>query len=139
MDVCPICEEEVSFQFPFLSKSIYIKHGAKKKMKDIVHRVVDFDDQDFETLAKDFDVSVKEAEELIELLKSCFDESGNFRKGTFGAIIPEFARFERRIFEFLWHYLKETLHQNDRSAFLNSLQLLVDRTKGLMSLALGFL
>jgi hypothetical protein len=102
---------------------------AKKKMKDIVHRVVDFDDQDYETLAKDFDVSVKEAEELIEMLKSCFDESGNFRKGTFGAIIPEFARYERRIFEFLWHYLKETLHQRDRTAFLNSLQLLVDRLK----------
>ena len=63
-------------------------------MKDIVHRVVDFDDQDYEALAKDFDVSVKEAEELIELLKSCFDERGNFRKGTFGAIIPEFARYE---------------------------------------------
>jgi hypothetical protein len=102
---------------------------AKKKMKDIVHRVVDFDDQDYETLAKDFDVSVKEAEELIELLKSCFDGKGNFRKGTFGRIIPEFARYERRIFEFLWHYLKETLHQRDRSAFLNSLQLLVDRLK----------
>jgi len=102
---------------------------AKKKMKEIVHRVVDFDDQDYETLAKDFDVSVKEAEELIELLKSCFDGRGNFRKGTFGTIMPEFARYERRIFEFLWHYLKETLHQGDRSAFLNSLQLLVDRLK----------
>jgi hypothetical protein len=42
---------------------------------------------------------------------------------------PEFARYERRIFEFLWHYLKETLHQRDRTAFLNSLQLLVDRLK----------
>jgi hypothetical protein len=102
---------------------------TKKKMKDIVHRVVDFDDQDYETLAKDFDVSVKEAEELIELLKSCFDGRGNFRKGTFGRIIPEFARYERRIFEFLWHYLKETLHQRDRTAFLNSLQLLVGRLK----------
>ncbi len=105
------------------------RSAAKKKMKDIVHRVVDFDDQDYATLAKDFEVSVKEAEELIDLLKSCFDGRGNFRKGTFGTIIPEFARFERRIFEFLWHYLKETLHQGDRTAFLNSLQLLVDRLK----------
>ncbi|MGD2272651.1 MAG: hypothetical protein PVI06_19795 [Desulfobacterales bacterium] len=102
---------------------------AKKKMKAIVHRVVDFDDQDYETLAKDFDVSIKESKELIEMLKSCFDNQGNFQKGTFGKILPEFSRYERRIFEFLWHYLKETLNQKDRTAFLNSLQLLVDRLK----------
>lgn len=110
--------------------SFYKKRSvAKKKMKEIVHRIVDFDHQDYETLAKDFAVSVNEAEELIEMLKSCFDSRGNFQKGTFAKIIPEFARYERRIFEFLWHYLKETLHQKDRTAFLNSLQLLVDRLK----------
>ncbi len=110
--------------------SFYQKRSvAKKKMKDIVHRVVDFDDQDYEALARDFNVSIEEAKGLIDLLTSCFDSQGNFRKGTFGKIIPEFARYERRIFEFLWHYLKETLHQKDRTAFLNSLQLLVDRLK----------
>ncbi len=63
------------------------------------------------------------------MLKSCFDEKGNFKKGTFAKIIPEFARYERRIFEFLWHYLKEAIHQADRTAFINSLQLLVARLK----------
>ncbi len=110
--------------------SFYKKRAvAKQKMKAIVHQVVDFDHQDFETLARDFDVTVEDARELISLLKSCFDEKGHFQKGIFSRIIPEFVRYERRIFEFLWHYMKETLHQQDRTAFLNSLQLLVDRLR----------
>lgn len=110
--------------------SFYKKRSvAKQKMKKIVHQVVDFDHQDYEALARDFDVSVEDAQELITLLKSCFDEKGHFQKGVFSLIIPEFVRYERRIFEFLWHYMKETLHQQDRTAFLNSLQLLVDRLK----------
>jgi len=33
--------------------------------------------------------------------------------------------YERKMFEFLWHYLREYIHQKDRSAYLNSLQLLI--------------
>lgn len=102
---------------------------TKRKMKTLVDRVVDFDSQDYKTLAEDFAVSEEEAKDLIEMLKSCFDEKGNFKKGTFAKIVPEFVRYERRIFEFLWHYLKEAIHQADRTAFINSLQLLVARLK----------
>ena len=102
---------------------------TKRKMKTLVNRVVDFDSRDYETLAEDFAVSEAEAKELIDMLKSCFDGEGNFKKGTFARIVPEFVRYERRIFEFLWHYLKEAIHQADRTAFINSLQLLVARLK----------
>jgi len=102
---------------------------TKKKMTAMVHRVIDFDAQDYDTLAQDFGVSVKEAEDLIRMLKGCFDEKGNFRRSAFGRIIPDLEKYERRIFEFLWHNLKETLHHKDRQAFLNALQLLVDRLK----------
>jgi hypothetical protein len=102
---------------------------TKKKMTQMVHRVIDFDNQDYETLAVDFRVSVDEAKTLVKMLKSCFDSQGNFSKSTFGRIIPDLERYERRIFDFLWHNLKESLHQNDRTAFLDSLQLLVDRLK----------
>ncbi|MCP3953132.1 MAG: hypothetical protein GY697_13080 [Desulfobacterales bacterium] len=102
---------------------------TKRKMKTLVNLVVDFDSQDYETLAEDFAVSKAEAKELIDMLKSCFDQEGNFKKGTFANIVPEFVRYERRIFEFLWHYLKEAIHQTDRTAFINSLQLLVARLK----------
>jgi hypothetical protein len=102
---------------------------TKRKMKTLVNRVVDFDSEDYDTLAEDFAVSKEEARDLIEMLKSCFDEEGNFKKGTFAKIVPEFVRYERRIFEFLWHYLKEAIHQTDRTAFINSLQLLVARLK----------
>ena len=102
---------------------------TKKKMTQMVHRVIDFDNQDYETLAVDFKVSVDEAKTLVKILKSCFDSQGNFIKSTFGRIIPDLELYERKIFDFLWHNLKESLHQSDRIAFLDSLQLLVDRLK----------
>ncbi len=102
---------------------------TKKKMTQMVHRVIDFDNQDYETLAEDFRVSVDEAKTLVKILKSCFDSQGNFSKSTFGRIIPDLELYERKIFDFLWHNLKESLHQSDRTAFLDSLQLLVDRLK----------
>jgi hypothetical protein len=102
---------------------------TKKKMTQMVHRPMDFDSQDYETLAEDFKVSVDEAKALVKMLKSCFDGRGNFSRSAFGRIIPDLERYERKIFDFLWHNLKESLHQNDRAAFLDSLQLLVDRLK----------
>ena len=97
----------------------------KKKMREIVHRAINFRLKDFETLAKDFDISIEEAKKLTEMLEECFDEHGRFMKGTFRQIMPEFSRYERKMFEFLWHYLREYIHQKDRSAYLNSLQLLI--------------
>ena len=105
------------------------RSATKKKMTRMVHNVIDFDHQDFETLAEDFKVSVDEAKTLVKLLKSCFDSRGKFSRSTFARIMPDLERYERKIFDFLWHNLKESLHQSDRSAFLDSLQLLVDRLK----------
>jgi len=102
---------------------------TKRKMTDMVHRAIDFDTQDYETLAKDFNVSIQDAEVLIKILKGCFDDQGNFKKSTFNKIIPDLEHYDRKIFEFLWHNLKESLHQTDRGAFLDALQLLVDRLK----------
>ena len=102
---------------------------TKKKMTQMVHRVIDFDNQDYETLAEDFKVTLDEAKTLVKMLKSCFDRGGNFSKSTFGRIMPDLERYESRIFDFLWHNLKESLHHHDRPAFLDSLQLLVDRLK----------
>lgn len=100
---------------------------TKKKMVSMVHEPIYFDHQDYETLAKDFGVSTENARTLIRLLKSCFDSQGNFDKSTFVGVIPELMIFEKKIFGFLWHNLKETIHHKDRTAFLDGLQLLVDR------------
>ena len=102
---------------------------ARKKMKAMIFQNVDFDDQDYETIGKDFDITPQNAKELIQLLKGCFDLQGRFFKTGFERNIPEFEKHERKIFEFLWHYLKETPHRADRVAFLNSLQLLIARMK----------
>jgi hypothetical protein len=103
------------------------RSSTRQKLKTIVHKAINFDAQDYDTLAKDFDISVEDAKDLIEMLKECFDAEGRFVRGAFARIIPAFARYERKIFEFLWHYLKEAIHQQDRIAFLNSLQVLTAR------------
>jgi len=100
---------------------------TRQKIKTIVYKAINFDAQDYDTLAKDFDITVDEAKDLIEMLKECFNAEGRFIRGAFAQIIPAFARYERKIFEFLWHYLKEAIHQQDRIAFLNSLQVLTAR------------
>jgi hypothetical protein len=103
------------------------RSSTRKKIKTIVYRAINFDAQDYDTLAKDFDISVEDAKDLIEMLRECFNEEGRFIRGAFARIIPAFAQYERKIFEFLWHYLKEAIHQQDRIAFLNSLQVLTAR------------
>jgi len=90
----------------------------------MVRRPIDFDDQDYETIARDFKISVEEVKTLLNLLKSCFDKEFHFLRGAFEKNIPEFAVHEK-VFSFLWHYLKEIGNRNDRVAYLNSLQALV--------------
>ncbi|KPJ76572.1 MAG: hypothetical protein AMJ54_11190 [Deltaproteobacteria bacterium SG8_13] len=100
---------------------------TKKKMTDMVHQVIDFDQQDYDTIAQDFEIGPDDARNLIRTLKGCFDDDGHFRKSSFINAIGELERYESKIFDFLWHNLKETLHQSDRPAFLDALQMLVDR------------
>lgn len=99
--------------------------GTKNKIKEMVLRPINFDYQDYETIARDFDLSIEDARKLLELLQSCFDETGHFLRRNFEINIPAFARYEEKIFDFLWHYLKEVRYREDRVAFLNSLQLLI--------------
>ncbi len=103
------------------------RSSTRQKLKTIVYKAINFDAQDYDTLAKDFDITVDDAKDLIEMLKECFNADGRFIRGAFARIIPSFAQYERKIFEFLWHYLKEAIHQQDRIAFLNSLQVLTAR------------
>ncbi len=85
----------------------------------------DFDAGDYDIIAAEFDVSVEDTRDIIDLLKSCFDGAGHFLREPFEKNIPEFIRYEKKIFEFLWQYLKETRYRSDRVAFLNALQMLI--------------
>ncbi len=119
------------------------RSGTRKKMKDVMRKAIDFDARDYQVLARDFRVPVEEAKDITQLLKSCFDENGRFIRKNFKANISKFAKFEKRVFSFLWHYLKETLHRDDRVAFLNSLQMLIvemqQRPKAVKMLVQDFL
>ncbi len=88
-----------------------------------------FTGQDFETIAENFEVSVNDAQEMIELYQNCFDRRGNFLRAAFEKNVPGFARHEKKIFEILWEFLKETPRRSNRLPFLNSLQFLVGEIK----------
>lgn len=103
------------------------KKITRKKMHNLIHRDISFTEADFQEIARDFGVPVEDARELIAMLKSCFDHEGKFLRNVYEKHIPVFAWYDKRIFEFMWHYLKEMMRRNDRIAFLNSLQLLISK------------
>ncbi|MFP4474409.1 MAG: hypothetical protein ACLFOY_02550 [Desulfatibacillaceae bacterium] len=100
---------------------------TKRKMKAMVREDQNFEPADYQTIARDFSITVKNAQELVRLFGSCFDDSGRFLRRDFERNIPAFSRHEKKVFEFLWYYLKEIMDRHDRIAFLNALQLLIDQ------------
>ena len=103
------------------------RSATKKKVLGIANGKVSFDARDYEVFARYFKITEEQAAHLLELLKSCFDDLGHFRRAFFERNIPEFIRFGSRVFEFLWHYLKELENSNDRISFLNAMHPLVVR------------
>ncbi len=103
--------------------------ATKGKMKSLIRRSAAFDETDYDVIAADFDISVANSKELVGLLASCFEKNGRFKRRSFEACIPAFQQHERKVFEFLWHYLKQIMDRNDRISFLNALQLLIDQMK----------
>jgi hypothetical protein len=102
---------------------------TKKKVKDITNKNVKFNSEDYSVIAKNFKITELEASHLIDLLRDCFDDNGRFRRLFFERNIPEFVQYESKVFEFLWHYLKELATRQDRVSFLNALQILVAKLK----------
>jgi hypothetical protein len=103
------------------------RSSTRRKMTSMVHDTINFEPKDYEILAQDFGIEVDEAIQLIDHLKKCFNTKGRFLKGAFVEGMPRFARYEKKIFEFLWRHLKDVIVSEDRTAFLNSLQMLTAR------------
>jgi hypothetical protein len=110
---------------------VYYKTRAQTrlKMRDLLNRQVNFTDDDFAIIGEDFAITVEDAKELLKLLQSSFDGQGRFQKKAFENNLKEFAKYERNIFQFLWHYLKQIDNRQDRVSYLNSLQLLIAEMK----------
>ena len=103
------------------------RSSTRKKMTGMVHGTIRFDERDYEILSEDFGIDMDEARELVDALKQCFDEKGRFVKPAFATALSRFTRYEKKIFEFLWRHLKDVVAPEDRTAFLNSLQVLTGR------------
>lgn len=103
------------------------RSATHKKMKSVTANPMSFTDTDFETIATDFNISTEEAIALVDHLKNCFSANGRFRKSAFNAAIDHFICYEKKIFQFLWHHMKDVVLNEDRTAFLNALQTLASR------------
>ena len=98
--------------------------ATREKMRRIGRKENDFNSRDFEILSRDFDISPMDVKEILHLLENCFDAEGRFRKVDFEESVGDFSRYEAKVFEILWHFLKQPMQRDDRIAFLNALQLL---------------
>ncbi|MHC4104282.1 MAG: hypothetical protein ACYSR9_05030, partial [Planctomycetota bacterium] len=110
---------------------LYYKKRAhtRCKMQNLLNKQVSFTDDDFAVIAEDFAITIEDAKELLILLQSSFDQDGHFQRKVFEINLKEFAKYERNIFQFLWHYLKQIDNRQDRVSYLNSLQLLIAEMK----------
>jgi hypothetical protein len=105
------------------------RFGTREKRNIQLSSDKNFTDQDFEAITADFEISTRDAEEIIRLYQNCFDRRGNFLRAAFEKNVPRFAHHEKKVFEILWKFLKETPRRSNRLPFLNSLQLLVAEIK----------
>ncbi len=102
---------------------------TQEKIKIIAERGLDFGLYNNVELAARYDIPEEDARGIIELLKTCFNEDGHFLRNVFESKIDQFIKYEKKVFEILWSFLKETLHRADRIAFLNCLQLIIDKSQ----------
>jgi hypothetical protein len=105
------------------------RSDVKKKMQNLAERGISFDEQDYKVIAKDFEISKGQAKDLIETFQNCFDDEGSFLRDAFSRNVSKFAKYRKKIFQFLWHYLQQMSSREDRIALLNSLQMLIPRLK----------
>lgn len=98
--------------------------ATRDKMRQIGRKENVFNARDFEILSRDFDISPMDVREILKLLEGCFDTEGRFSKIDFEGSVGAFSRYEAKVFEILWHFLKQPMQRDDRIAFLNALQLL---------------
>jgi len=105
------------------------RSATRKKMKSMVRGAIHFEARDYDILAQDFGIDLEDAHTLVDTLKNCFNDRGRFLKAAFIEGMPQFGRYEKKIFEFLWRHLKDVIASDDRTAFLNALQTLTARMK----------
>jgi hypothetical protein len=105
------------------------KSAIQKKQRIALSPKADFSLQDYTKIAEDFGIHAQDAEEIIGLFKSCFDDRENFLRASFEKKVPDFAACKKKVFNILWEFLKETPRRSDRLPFLNSMQLLVKEIK----------
>ena len=120
----PVPPDAVHSQIYGMVKFYKGRSATRKKMVALAHRPTEFKSNDFQILAKDFRISIEEAQTLVQKLKACFSENGRFVKRDFQDAVDHFRKYEQKIFGFLWHHMKDAILPDDRVSFLNSLQTL---------------
>lgn len=103
---------------------------ARKKVKLIVeNKPIVFNQKDYASLSRDFNIPDKDVKKVIQAVKECFSHNGRFERKIFEKHSFLFIKYDS-IFEFFWHYIKAVkLSRAERVGFINALQLLTRKMK----------
>ena len=105
------------------------RSDARKQRRIRLTPEKNYSDTNVAAIASDFGISVQDTSDIIRLFNKCFDTQGNFLRAAFENKVSKFAAYEKKVFEILWEFLKETSRRSNRLPLLYSLQLLVRETK----------
>jgi len=106
-----------------------VKEGVdtRRKISAIEAHGFRFSHPDCGDLARNFQMNEEDVRKILDLLGSCYDSNGRFLRENFENRIDDFIKYEKRIFEFLWGFLKQTENRVDRLGFLHALQKVITR------------
>jgi hypothetical protein len=97
---------------------------------DIVRALgFDFERSDHNIVTRGFDLPANSANQLMDLLQSCFKANGGFHREIFESHIDTMAPHADTLFEMLWCFLKLTPRRKDRLALVNAIPLLMTNLK----------
>jgi hypothetical protein len=102
------------------------RNRSNKEHPQIPDLDKEFSDEDYETLADNFNIGVEEAKEIAGLLKNCVNERGNFVRPEFEKKVSDFSQHKKTIFPIVWQFLKNFGEEKNCFSFLNALQVLVE-------------
>jgi hypothetical protein len=89
----------------------------------------DFNPNDFQNVARGFNLPPNNVPNFMDLLKGCFSAGGGFHREVFESNVDRMAPHADMLFEMLWCFLKLTPRRRDRLAFVNAIPLLMTHLK----------
>jgi hypothetical protein len=97
---------------------------SRLKIKAVQFFTLGFRQNEAGDLAKHFDLSASDAENIVDQLQACFDSQGRFHPDQFESRIDQVKPCKTGVFEILWNLFKQTAGRKERECLLQAIQLM---------------